>query len=280
MKQEIWLPTALGTIILHALCGCTRPATMTPLTRENSDWTQAELIWNEEFDGDRTDTSSWRFETGGGGWGNKELQHYTNGANVEVSGGALKITARKFGESYTSCRLKSIPSWTFGRFEVRAKMPNCHGNGVWPAIWMLGREIEHVGWPKCGEIDIVEYLSSSPGLIYQSLHTQANNHTAEKEANQEIAASTPVPSVEDEFHIYGVLWDRQSVSLYVDDIDNVRVRFDRHPGATKRNWPFNAPFQIVMNVAVGGSWAGKHGVDDAAFPATMEVDYVRVYQLP
>ena len=241
-----------------------------------------ELVWSDEFEGAALDAGKWFAETGDWGWGNNEWQNYTDGKNVSVGVGTLKITVKKMGAGqtagdYTSARLNSKKSFTYGRFEIRAKIPQHKGNGLWPAIWMLGEGIRDkaMGWPLCGEIDIMEYVSYDPNTVHFNLHTQANNHT--KGTN---ISSGPIKleSAEEEFHNYGVLWDENRIQLYLDDVSNVQLTLDRPQNHSQANWPFDKPHYFLLNLAVGGDWGGKQGVDDSIFPAAMEIDYVRVYQ--
>ena len=147
---------------------------------ESSDW---ELVWSDEFDGEELDLEKWKYETGDHGWGNDEWQNYTAGENVEVADGFLKIIAEKAGAGqnvgdYTSTRLNSKTSFKYVRVEVRAKMPEHRGNGLWPAIWMLGENISSVGWPRCGELDIMEYVSDTPDTVFNAIHMISSNGSA------------------------------------------------------------------------------------------------------
>ena len=241
-----------------------------------------ELVWSDEFDGDAVAAENWIFDEGESGWGNREWQNYTNGKNVIVSDGTLKIIARKTGPGqkagdYTSARLNSKKAFAYGRFEIRAKMPEHKGHGVWPAIWMLGEGLreQKLGWPECGEIDIMEYVSFDPGVVYFNFHSQANNHGIGTNLN---SGPIKLDSVEEEFHNYGVLWDENKIQTYIDTVDNVQLTFERPRNFSQSTWPFDKPFYFLLNVAVGGTWGGQKGVDDSIFPSTMEIDYVRVYQ--
>jgi beta-glucanase (GH16 family) len=240
-------------------------------------WDDATLIWNDEFDGTELDTSKWKFEFGNHGWGNNEWQNYTDSGTTEVSNGILKIIADKIGPgNYTSARLNSLASFTYGRMEIRAKIPNHRGNGIWPAIWMLGSNIGTMGWPTCGEIDIMEYVSYSPNEIHFSLHSNANNH---KQGTQITSGPLKLETVEEEFHNYGILWTRDYLKFYLDTPENVKLLFMRPLASNTNNWPFSQPFYFLLNIAIGGDWGGLKGVEDSIFPAVMEIDYVRVYQV-
>ncbi len=251
--------------------------TGSPERLSHGDW---KLVWGDEFDGKSLDLEKWKFETGRNGWGNNEWQNYTNGDNLQVGDGTLKITAKKIGAGqnpgdYSSTRLNSRRSFTYGRIEIRAKLPENKGPGLWPAIWMLGDNLGTVGWPSCGELDILEYVSYEPDTIHCAIHSKANNHG---DGTQLTSGGVKLESAEEEFHIYGVHWTETQLRFYTDDPSNVKLTFDRPNEFTNDNWPFDKPQYLLLNIAVGGSWGGNKGVDDSIFPATMEVDYVRVYQ--
>lgn len=265
------------TLLLFILANC-RPDTTTA-----TKWDEAELVWADEFDGETIDTTKWLFQEGDHGWGNQEWQDYQpfGSDNAYVEDGKLHIVARLKGEGqnvgdYTSARMNSKQSFTYGRMEIRAKMPNHQGNGIWPALWMLGRNIGEVGWPNCGEIDIMEYISSKPDSTLQTIHTVANNHM---NGTQISTGFFELKTIEEQFHNYGILWTEESLKFYIDDPSNITLTFDRPEEYNQDNWPFDKPFYFLMNIAVGGGLGGLKGVDDSIFPATMEVDYVRVWQL-
>jgi len=242
-------------------------------------WDAAELVWSDEFDGTELSPDNWVFETGSHGWGNNELQDYVSDSNVEVSDGTVKITAKKESSgsaNYTSARLNSKESFRYGKIEIRAKIPDHKGNGIWPALWMLGSNIGSVGWPACGEIDIMEYVSFDPNNVHFSIHSTANNHVI---GTQVTSGALPLETIEEEFHTYGFLWTDKYLKFYIDDPENIKLNFSRPAVSNVDNWPFNQYFYFLMNIAVGGNWGGLEGVDDAIFPATMEVDFVRVYQV-
>ncbi len=226
------------------------------------------LVWSEEFDTPGApDPAKWGYDLGAGGWGNSELQYYTNRAdNAVVSNGTLKIIAKAesySGSNYTSARLltKDKFSFKYGKIEARAKLPV--GVGTWPAIWMLGSNISNVGWPACGEIDIMEHKGSQLNTIYGTLHYPGHSGGS---AN---GATTVISNATTEFHKYKAEWDTSTIKIYVDD-----VLF--HTVANSSSLPFNQNFFIILNVAMGGTFAGP--VDPAFTNAAMEVDYVRVYQ--
>lgn len=242
---------------------------------DSSAW---ELVWSDEFDGDKLELEKWKYETGDNGWGNEEWQNYTAGENIEVGDGLLKIIAKKVGEGqkvgdYTSTRLNSKFSFTYGRVEVRAKMPELKGNGLWPAIWTLGENIKTVGWPRCGELDIMEYVSYRPEKVSSAIHMVARN-------GGDCVGTGPVnlATAEEKFHVYGMDWTETQVKFFIDDPTNVTLTYDRPDTYDEDNWPFDSPQYVLLNLAVGGSWGGLEGVNDSIFPAEMELDYVRVYQ--
>lgn len=252
-------------------------AESTTTNSTDGEWT---LVWQDEFDGESLDLEKWKFETGQHGWGNDEWQNYTEGDNLQVSDGTLKITAKKVGDGqnvgdYTSTRLNSKRSFNYGRIEIRAKLPAHQGPGLWPAIWMLGDNLRTAGWPNCGELDILEYVSYEPDTIHCAIHSKANNHG---DGTQITSGAVQLESAEEEFHVYGLQWTETQIRFFTDDPSNVKLTFDRPREFTNDNWPFDKPQYLLLNIAVGGSWGGSQGVDDSIFPATMQVDYVRVYQ--
>ena len=225
------------------------------------------LIWSDEFNyKGAPDSSKWNYDTGAGGWGNNELEYYTDRPhNVFVKDGMLHITALKenFKESqYTSARIltKGKFSFKYGRVEARAKLPT--GVGTWPAIWMLGSNIDSVGWPGCGEIDIMEHLGRDLNKIYGTLHYQGHSGA---HAN----GKTIMISNAKEFHIYGLEWSPQEIKISVDG--KVYQTVKNSPEIS-----FNHNFFIILNQAMGGNFGGP--VDPKVTKETMEVDYVRVYQ--
>jgi beta-glucanase (GH16 family) len=240
--------------------------TIKPVQDPIADYTN--LIWSDEFNTDGApDGSKWGYDLGAGGWGNGELQNYTNTSNnVVVQGGNLKITAKSQvlnGSNYTSARLKSqnLFQFKYGKVEVRAKLPV--GGGTWPAIWMLGSNISTVTWPTCGEIDIMEHKGNFPNVIYGTLHYPGNF------AGTANSNNATFPGVSSSFKVYKVLWTPNSIKFYVDN-----VLF--HSVINTPSLPFNNNFFLLLNVAMGGTFGGA--VDPAFSQSAMEVDYVRVYQ--
>lgn len=225
------------------------------------------LIWSDEFNyKGGPDSSKWTYDIGGNGWGNHELEYYTNRPeNVMVKNGMLYITALKEnfkGKEYTSARIltKGKFSFKYGRVEVRAKLPT--GVGTWPAIWMLGSDIDSVGWPACGEIDIMEHLGRDLNKIYGTLHYP--EHSGAHANGKTIMISSP-----NEFHIYGLEWSPEEIKISVDGKVFQTVK-------NSPDIPFNDNFFIILNEAIGGDFGGP--VDPKVTKETMEVDYVRVYQ--
>lgn len=228
------------------------------------------LFWAEEFDvNGAPNTATWGYDmgNGSGGWGNQELQYYTDRAsNVVVSGGTLKITAKREnynGFAFTSTRLLSKGKFSlkYGRIDIRAKLPA--GGGTWPALWMLGNNIDAVGWPNCGEIDIMEHKGNDQNRIHGTLHYPG------RFGGNADGSSVIVSNVSTEFHIYSVDWTATSIKIYVD---NQLI----HTVANSNNLPFNQEFFLILNVAMGGTFGGA--VDPAFSSSTMEVDYIRIYK--
>lgn len=225
------------------------------------------LVWSDEFDTPGApDPAKWGYDIGGNGWGNNELQHYTNRSeNASVSNGTLKITARRenfSGNTFTSARLLTKNKFTtkYGRIEARIKLPS--GVGTWPAFWMLGANIDAAGWPGCGEIDIMEHKGSDEGRIYGTLHYPGRS------GGNANGLTRMVQNVTSEFHIYAVEWSATAIRISVDGVEFFNF-------ANNANVPFNHEFFILLNVAMGGTFGGP--VDPAFNNSAMEVDYVRVY---
>ena len=252
-------------------------------TFAKQDW---QLVWNDEFDYQGApDDSKWSFDTQGNNWdwGNNEAQNYTpkENKNAWVEDGNLIIEARKEpytwpgdGQTrqYTSARLRTLGKgdWLYGKFEVRALLPK--GNGMWPAIWMLASEEKYGGWPKSGELDIMENVGFDPTKIHCNIHTEAYNHGIG--TNKGNTVSTSLPS--ENWHVYSMEWDAEKVIFFLDG-EQV-FRFDNEH-KTFQEWPYDQKFHLLLNIAVGGSWGGEQGIDNSVFPQRMLVDYVRVYQM-
>lgn len=233
----------------------------------------------DEFDGPRVDTRRWRFDTSRNaiGWANNERQYYAadRRENARIENGALVIEARaekldktRFpdwgGQAYSSAKLVTRQKLGFGFYEVRAKLP-C-GRGMWPAIWMLP---DRGKWPDMGEIDIMEMVGWDPNVVLGTLHTGAFNHVK----GTQRGAKTTVPTACTAYHRYQLDWRPDVITIGVDDRAFMRIRDDQ-PGG-KAAWPFTEPFALILNLAVGGDWGGAKGIDDAALPQRMHVDYVR-----
>lgn len=225
------------------------------------------LKFSDEFDTNGApDATKWSYDLGTGvnGWGNEEKQTYTNAAdNIIVSGGSLKITAKKVGDGYTSARLKSQDKYEFqyGKIEVRAKLTS--GGGTWPAIWMLGADIDTNAWPACGEIDIMEYKGNEPYNVYGTFHYPGRSG-GNADGNK-----IPISNAATEWHVYKAIWSPSSIQILVD---NTLV----HSIVNNNNLPFNKDFFLLFNVAMGGTFGGA--IDPAFSESSMEIDYVRVYQ--
>lgn len=233
-----------------------------------------ELVWADEFDTDGAPNSSnWTYDLGNGdgGWGNAELQFYTDRPdNVEVVDGNLKITAKReslSGFNYTSARVKSEGKFEFqyGKVEARAKLPK--GAGTWPAIWMLGSDYQTNTWPACGEIDIMEHIGNNPDVIYGTLHSPSSFGASQNSGTVSVAGVT------DEFYVYGMEWTEDRITFTVDGEPYYSYAPDEKNADT---WPFDKPFFLIMNVAMGGTFGGD--VDGNFTSGSMEVDYIRVYQ--
>ena len=268
------------------------------------------LVWSDEFnapDGSMPDPKKWTYDigVGGEGWGNKELEYYTQSPrNVSIRDGKLVITAikekhtgsdtvspepsqdraagsaanparatRQVTRDYTSARLKSLNLFaqTYGRFEARIKIP--HGQGMWPAFWMLGNDIERVDWPRCGEIDIMENIGKEPSKVHGSLHGPGPSSPR----TDDITSTYTLPASErfsDAFHVFAVEWEPKAIRFYVDDHLYQTATPEDLPHHT--GWVFDHPFFLLLNLAVGGDWPGSPD-ETTQFPQEMLVDYVRVY---
>lgn len=232
------------------------------------------LVWNDEFEGSSL-SSDWTFDIGTGswGWGNNELQYYTN-QNIQLIDGILKITAKSEifnSQNYTSTRIKTqgLKSWKYGRVDVRAALP--YGQGIWPAIWMLGDNITTAGWPACGEIDIMEMIGGA-GANDRTAHGTA--HWSSNGSHAQFGNSTVLPNgrFADEFHVFSIIWNQNSITWLMDDV--VYNTLNITPAELSE---FQEKFFLIMNVAVGGNWPGNPDAS-TVFPQTMYVDYVRIFQ--
>jgi beta-glucanase (GH16 family) len=238
------------------------------------------LVWSDEFDNapNGLPGSDWWFETGNNGWGNNEPQNYVDRVAdadtvAKIQNGMLTITAYKLSTPYQgsdiiSARMNTAKAWTYGYFEMRAKLPG--GRGTWPAFWMLPKNFQN--WPLDGEIDIMEYVGYRPDVTQASVHTGAYNHVA----GTEKTATRSAPKAEQKFYTYGLLWTENEIKAYIEGIEYFSFKNDK--AGNKSTWPFNVPFYLKLNLAIGGNWGGQQGIDPAIFPARYEIDYVRVYQ--
>ncbi len=254
------------------------------------DW---KLVWSDDFnEPGLPNPAKWGHETGFAY--NNEQQYYTRRRreNARVEDGMLIIEARKerwkndaydpaansgrrsreFAD-YTSARLNTQgkASWTYGHIEVRAKLPA--GRGTWPAIWTLGTNQRDVGWPACGEIDIMEFVGFAPGVIHANIHTRSYNHVRGTGKGDKIT----IADASEAFHVYAVEWDADHIDFFVDD----RKYFTfKNEGTGDDVWPYDKDQYLILNLAIGGSWGGQKGIDDSIFPQRYCIDYVRVYQKP
>jgi len=230
------------------------------------------LIWEEEFDGDTLNENIWNFELGNGcpnicGWGNNEKQFYTKN-NHSVKDGFLTIKAALEDSVYTSTRITTKDKFEFkyGKVQIKAKLPK--GKGMWAAFWMLGSNIDSVGWPKCGEVDILEYVGKEPNMALTSLHTQ-NSH-----GNTINTKKTSIDNIDEGFHIYEANWTSNKIEFSVDG--NLLYTFNPESSDVDI-WPFNQPFYLILNLAVGGNLGGQE-VDNYVLPQEYIIDYIKVYQ--
>lgn len=244
------------------------------IQNENKQW---KLVWSDEFNYQGLpDSTKWGYQVGGNGWGNNEKQYYTkaDSLNAFVKDGLLSIIARKQNSDkngYTSARIisKNKGDWKYGKIEIRALLPN--GRGLWPAVWMLPTERIYGNWPACGEIDIMEHVGYNPDSVFSTVHTKSFNHIIGTQKSKAIK----LDHAYDAFHIYSIEWNADKIDFILDG--DLKFTF-LNSGNGFAEWPFNQPFFLIMNLAVGGNWGGKHGIDDTIFPATLKIDYVRVYE--
>lgn len=242
-------------------------------TTSENQWKE---VWSDEFNyTGLPDSTKWNYDVGGNGWGNNELEYYTQKRleNARVENGNLVIETRKEswqGKNYTSARLvtKDKGDWQYGRIEVRARLPK--GRGTWPAIWMLGSTTP-LKWPDDGEIDIMEHVGFDQGVIHGSIHCKKYNWVI----GTQKTATLRIPDCSEQFHQYGVEWDKDSVKISLDNKTYCTLAND-HTGYDA--WPFDNKMHLLLNIAVGGNWGGQKGVDDSIWPQKMEIDYVRVWQ--
>ena len=257
---------------------------------QSEEW---KLVWSDEFKKDGLpNAKKWAYEVGF--IRNREAQYYTKARkdNARVEKGMLIIESRKEKfknpeykpdakrkswkqsqeyANYTSASLttQGKASWQYGRIEVRAKLPT--GKGTWPAIWMLGTNIKKVGWPTCGEIDIMEYVGYNPDRIHANIHTKKYNHVKKTGKGSSIKVAKPY----EKFHVYAIEWSAEKIDFYIDDKKYFTYENEKSGEAF---WPFDKDHYLILNTAIGGSWGGQKGIDDAIFPQKFIIDYVRIYQ--
>jgi beta-glucanase (GH16 family) len=265
------------------------PALLLILASTSIQAAEWKLVWSDDFDKPgQPDPAKWNYEEGF--IRNNERQFYTRARkeNARVEKGMLVIEARKEqfkipasdsrakgkgrdSADYTSASLTTLgkTAWTYGRIEVRAKLPT--GRGMWPAIWTLGTNIGQAGWPACGEIDIMENVGFDPDLIHANIHTKSYNHAIHTNKGSRITIAKPYQ----DFHVYAVEWRPERMDFFVD-----KTKYFTFENEGKGNdaWPYDKPQYLILNIAVGGGWGGQKGIDDGIFPQRMYVDYVRVYQ--
>jgi len=222
------------------------------------------------------DPNKWGYDIGGSGWGNNELQYYTNQLkNAFVANGKLTITAYKEemeGRNYTSARLitKNKGDIKYGRIEVKAQLPS--GLGTWPAIWMLPTDWVYGGWPSSGEIDIMEHVGYDQDVIHITTHSEKYYF----KINTQKSATKKIENASTQYHVYRLDWTPEKITGY---IDNELIFTNVNEGTDYKAWPFDQRFHLLLNIAVGGDWGGAKGIDEKAFPASMLVDYVRFYKM-
>ena len=285
MNRQIKFPKTIIVLLLLVACGgketvvtpTTTPVVTTP-TPEVIYGFEKTPIWQDEFDKDGLpETTKWGYDLGGSGWGNHELEVYTkNAENARIESGKLIIEALRSNNGiYTSARMvtKNKADWTYGRFEIRAKLPK--GVGTWPAIWMLPTKQSYgdVYWPDNGEIDIMEHVGFDQGVIHFSSHTNLNNWPK----NTQLTATTPISDCSEAFHNYILEWTPKGLKIMIDDKEYFNM--DSRNEYSWQYWPYDKPFHLLLNLAIGGDWGGQKGVDDKIFPQRMEVEYVRVYKM-
>ena len=272
---------------IFILCSCSEDEDkaqgndQTPIFSSN--W---EMLWSDEFDGEDLDLSKWNKLSWRPGWVNNELQAYTErDTNIFLDSGFLVLqglidpgfsgtdyNGNDYNADYTSGRVNTDGkfSTTYGRFDIRAKLPK--GKGSWPAIWMLGESINSIGWPDCGEIDIMEHVGYDEGMIHGSIHTEEYNHMY----NTQRSGSKYIENVTSTFHVYSLEWSPFYLRYLIDDEPFFFVYNDSKGDNSK--WPFDDPHYIILNLAIGGDWGGVQGISTSEFPMRMMVDYVRVFK--
>ena len=270
----------LPILILFITCQEPKSSEKQPVVNEwdKEGWA---LVWNEEFDGPALNLEKWSFEIGGHGWGNNELQYYSDDDSTAfIQDGKLVIRAdlvpQGTGSSdnlryFSSARLRTSGKgdWRYGRIEVKAKL--ALGQGIWPAIWMLPTDWMYGGWPESGEIDIMEHVGYDPGRVHGSIHTGSYNH----KINTQRGGSKLLDKISSKFYVYAIEWYEDRIDFLINDAKYFSFQND---GKNDFNtWPFNQRFHLLINIAVGGDWPGSPD-ETTQFPTEMEVEYVRVYE--
>jgi len=263
-------------VVFAAILGCGNKSNNSTKLKSSSDY---ELVWSDDFDySGLPDTTKWIYDTEGNdaGWGNNEEQFYTveRIENAKVENGILNIIALKEdfqNKKYTSARLVSKADWKYGKIEVNAKLPA--GRGTWAAVWMMpgGWTFNDGNWPDIGEFDIMEHVGHDKGIIHASAHSKDYQWQTGTQQTDTIH----ITDATEVFHSYIWEWTPDTVKAYVDN----KLYFEYgNKGLGESKWPYDKPFYLILNVAVGGAWGSLQGIDESSFPQTMEVDYVRIYQ--
>lgn len=270
----------LPILILFITCQEPKSSEKQPVVNEwdKEGWA---LVWNDEFDGPALNLEKWSYEIGGHGWGNNELQYYSDDDSTAfIQDGKLVIRADLVPQGtgsadnlryFSSARLRTSGKgdWRYGRIEVKAKL--ALGQGIWPAIWMLPTDWMYGGWPESGEIDIMEHVGYDPGRVHGSIHTGSYNH----KINTQRGGSKLLDKISSKFYVYAIEWYEDRIDFLIDDSKYFSFQND---GKNDFNtWPFNQRFHLLINIAVGGDWPGSPD-ETTQFPTEMEVEYVRVYE--
>lgn len=236
---------------------------------------KGKLIFEENFNGTSLDTNTWNITVAGNGFGNNEDQYYVNSSKNIVVNNSLKIVGLKEkheNREYTSAKLTSKQSFKYGHFEITCKIPK--GKGAWPAIWMLPLDIKETHWPRCGEIDIVETIGKTPNIMHFSLHTEKYNHILKTQRTYFLE----IPNANEEYKLYEMDWTSKYIRFFADKKEIVTFYKD-DPNYDKgiESWPFDKPFFLICNLAIGGNWGGQ--IDDEAFPMIFDIKSIKVYEI-
>lgn len=278
MKKNIFLQIAVLVVLTMTGCTGSSSANKSEAKSGTGKW---KLVWSDEFNyKGLPDSTKWNYEVGDNGWGNNEKEYYMEKSleNSYADGNVLHIVAlhKKMGNAdYTSAKLTTYQKFSlqYGKVEVMAKLPS--GKGTWPAIWMLPESLlkGEEDWPLCGEIDIMEHVGKNPGFIHVSLHSKLYNHII----STQVTHFEKLPDVFNTFHKYAIEWTKESIIFYIDDkLFYATTRGEDGRVSTNEGWPFDKPYYLILNLAIGGNWGGE--IDNSIFPAEMQVDYVRFYK--